>query len=70
VAAVIPIIAIVMLLLGVGLGILMMIVAGIHKADRSEQRLSDGARSNLDAATRRVLGAGGRTPAPRRDEQE
>jgi hypothetical protein len=69
-ALVIPVIAIVMLLLGAGLGIMMMIVAGIHKADRSERRLADGARGSIDAATRCVLGACARTRAPHRDEQE
>jgi hypothetical protein len=68
--AVIPVIAIVMLLLGTGLGILAMIVVGIHKTDRSKRRLADGPRSNIDAATRCFLGAGARTPAPHRDEQE
>jgi hypothetical protein len=69
-AVVIPVIAIVMLLLGAGLGILVMIVVGIHEADRPERRLAHGAHGNIDAATRRVLGAGARTPAPHRDEQE
>jgi hypothetical protein len=68
--AVIPVIAVVMLLLGAGFGIMTMIVVGIHRADRSERRLADGARGNIDAATRRVLGTGARTPAPHRDEQE
>lgn len=69
-ASIIPVIAIVMLLLGTGLGIMTMVVVGIHKADRSERRLADGARGNIDAATRHVLGAGARTPAPHRDEKE
>jgi len=69
-AAALPVIAIAMLLLGAGLGIMTMIVIGIHNADRSERRLADGARCNIDAATRHVLGAGARTPAPHRDEQE
>ena len=69
-AAVIPVIAVVMILLGAGFGILVMIVVGIHKADRSERRLADGARGNIDAATRGFLGAGARTPAPQREEQE
>jgi hypothetical protein len=69
-AVAIPVIAVVMLLLGAGLGIMTMIVVGIHRTDHSGRRLADGAHGNIDAATRRVLGAGARTPDPHRDEQE
>lgn len=69
-AAAITVIAIAMLLLGTGLGIMTMVVIGIHKADRSERRLADGPLGNVDVATRHVLGAGARTPAPHRDEKE
>ena len=69
-AAAISVVAVVIFLSGIGLGILMMIIVGIHKTDRSERRLAEGAHNTIDAATRRVLGAGTRTPASHRDEQE
>ena len=62
--------AIVVLIAGAGLGALAMIVAGIHRIDRPGHRLTDDARTPVDAATRRVLGVGVRTPARDHDEQE
>jgi hypothetical protein len=62
--------AVVMLLLGAGLGVLTMVIFGIHRVDRSDHRLTDDARTPVDAATRRVLGLGVRTPGPHRDEQD
>jgi hypothetical protein len=62
--------AVVLLIAGAGLGALAMIVAGIHRIDRPGHRLTDDARTPIDAATRRVLGVGVRTPADGHDEQE
>jgi hypothetical protein len=69
-AVAISLAAVVMLLFGAGLGVLAMVVIGIHRVDRTDHRLTDDARSHVDAATRRVLGVGVRTPGPRRDEQD
>jgi hypothetical protein len=55
--------AVVMLIAGAGLGALAMVVAGIRRVDRPGHRLYDDARTPVDAATRRVLGVGVRTPA-------
>ena len=54
---------IVVLIAGAGLGVLAVVVIGIHRIDRPGHRLSDGADTPIDAATRRVLGAGALTPA-------
>jgi hypothetical protein len=62
--------AVVLLIAGAGLGALAMVVAGIHRIDRPGHRLTDDARTPVDAATRRVLGVGVRTPANDHDEQE
>jgi hypothetical protein len=62
--------AMVLLIAGAGLGALAMVVAGIHRIDRPGHRLTDDARTPIDAATRRVLGVGVRTPHHDRDEQE
>jgi hypothetical protein len=62
--------AVVVLIAGAGLGVLAMVVAGIHRIDRPGHRLTDDARTPVDAATRRVLGVGIRTPANDGDEQE
>ena len=62
--------ATVVLIAGAGLGALAMIVAGIHRIDRPGHRLTDDACTPIDAATRRVLGVGVRTPHHDPDEQE
>jgi hypothetical protein len=62
--------AVVVLIAGAGLGALAMVVAGIHRIDRPGHRLTDDARTPVDAATRRVLGVGVRTPDHDHDEQE
>lgn len=69
-AALILIAAVVVLIAGAGFGALAMIVLGIHAADRPEhQRLTDPARTHADAATRRFLSLGARTPAHGREEE-
>jgi hypothetical protein len=60
----------VVLIAGAGLGALAMVVTGIHRIDHPGHRLTDEARTPLDAATRRVLGVGVRTPDHDRSEQE
>jgi hypothetical protein len=62
--------AAVVLIAGAGLGALAMVVAGIHRIDRPGHRLTDDARTPVDAATRRVLGVGIRTPDHDHDEQD
>jgi hypothetical protein len=62
--------AAVVLIAGAGLGALAMVVAGIHRIDRPGHRLTDDARTPVDAATRRVLGVGVRTPYRDHGEQE
>jgi hypothetical protein len=62
--------ATVVLIAGAGLGALAMVVAGIHRIDRPGHRLTDNARTPIDAATRRILGVGVRTPHHNPDEQE
>jgi hypothetical protein len=59
--------AVVMLIAGAGLGALAVVVAGIRRVDSPGHRLYDDACTPVDAATRRVLGVGVRTPA---DEQK
>jgi hypothetical protein len=54
---------VVALVTGMGLGALTVVVIGIHRIDRPEHRLTDDALNSIDAATRRVLGVGARTPA-------
>jgi hypothetical protein len=56
-------VAIVVLIAGAGLGALAVVVIGIHRVDRPGHRLDDDAETPIDAATRRVLGAGALTPA-------
>jgi hypothetical protein len=62
--------AVVVFIAGAGLGALAMVVAGIHKIDRPGHRMADDARTPVDAASRRVLGVGVRTPADDRGEQD
>jgi hypothetical protein len=62
--------AAVVLIAGAGLGALAMVVTGIHRIDRPGHRLTDAARTPVDAATRRVLGVGVRTPDHDHGEQE
>jgi hypothetical protein len=62
--------AAVMLIAGAGLGALAMVVTGIRRIDRPGHRLTDEALSPVDAATRRVLGVGVRTPDHDHREQE
>lgn len=70
-APLILITAVVVLIAGAGLGALAMIVLGIRRLDRPEhQRLTDAARTPVDAATRRVLGLGAHTPAHSREEEQ
>jgi hypothetical protein len=70
-AALILIAALVVLITGAGLGALAMVVLGIHRIDRPEhQRLTDAACTPADAATRRVLGLGARTPAHDHEEEQ
>jgi len=54
---------IVVLIAGAGLGALAVVVIGIYRIDRPGHRLDDDADTPIDAATRRVLGAGALTPA-------
>jgi hypothetical protein len=61
---------VVVLIAAAGLGALAMVVVGIRGVDRPGHCLYDDARTPVDAATRRVLGVGVRTPAHDRDEQE
>ena len=58
-AALILIVGMVVLITGAGLGALAVVVIGIRRIDRPEHRLTDGAETPIDAATRRVLRAGG-----------
>jgi hypothetical protein len=70
-AALILITAVVVHIAVAGLGALVMIVLGIRRVDRPErQRLTDAARTPVDAATRRVLGLGARTSAHSREEEQ
>jgi hypothetical protein len=57
------IVGIVLLIAGAGLGALAVVVIGIRRVDRPGHRLEDNAETPIDAATRRVLGAGALTPA-------
>jgi hypothetical protein len=54
---------IVVLITGAGLGALAVVVIGIHMIDRPGHRLKDDADTPIDAAARRVLGAGALTSA-------
>ena len=62
-AALILIFGLVVLITGAGLGALAVVIIGIRWIDRTERQLTDDADTPIDAGTRRVLGAGGRTPA-------
>jgi hypothetical protein len=66
-AALILIFGLVVLITGAGLGALAVVIIGIRWIDRTKRRLTDDANTPIDAATRRVLGAGGRTPADDRN---
>jgi hypothetical protein len=66
-AALILIAGIVVLITGAGLGALTVVVIGIRRVDRPGHRLTDDADTPIDAATRRVLGAGARTPVDDRN---
>jgi hypothetical protein len=68
-AVAILILAAVILLFGAGLGALAVVVVGIQRVDRAK-RLTDDPCTPIDAATRRVLGVGVRTPGPRHDEED
>jgi hypothetical protein len=69
-AVTIALAALVILLLGAGLGALAVIVIGIHRVDRPGHRLTDDPRTHTDAATRRFLDAGAHIPARQRNEQD
>jgi hypothetical protein len=66
-AALILIFGLVVLITGAGLGALAVVIIGIRRIDRTERRLTEGADTPIDAGTRRVLRAGGRTPADDRN---
>jgi hypothetical protein len=68
-AALILIAGIVVLMAGAGLGAFAVIVIGIHRIDCPEHRLTDDAKTPIDAATRRVLRAGARTRADDRNRR-
>jgi hypothetical protein len=51
---------------GAVLGVLVLLIVGIHRGDRA-QHLADAPRTHVEAVTRRVLGVGTRS---RRDENE
>jgi hypothetical protein len=53
---------------GAGTGVFLMIVISIHKVDRAKGLTSD-PRTPVDAATRRILGAGGHVPSRHHDEE-
>jgi hypothetical protein len=54
---VVSVLIIVTFLFGVVLGIIALLVAGIHSDDRAKT-LADAPRTRVEAATRRMLGAG------------
>jgi hypothetical protein len=66
-AVLILIVGTVVLIAGAGLGALAVVVIGIHRIDRPGHRLTDDADTSIDAATRHLLGAGGRIPADDRN---
>ncbi len=51
---------------GAVLGLLALLIVGIHTADRARS-MADGPRTHLEAVTRRVLGVGTRS---RRDDED
>jgi hypothetical protein len=57
-ALVVSVLIIVAFLFGVALGVITLIVAGIRSDDRAKT-LTDAPRTRVEAATRRMLGAGG-----------
>jgi hypothetical protein len=65
--AVISVLLAVAFLLGAGAGIFLLVIINIHRVDRAKS-LHHAPRTHLDAATRRLLGASGCTPAIRRKE--
>jgi hypothetical protein len=65
----ISVVVVVLLIAVAGAVFLAALVINIHRVDRSK-RLIDVPRTYTDAATRRVLGVGVRTPGLHSDEQE
>lgn len=57
-ALIVSVFMIVTFLFGVALGVIALIVAGIRSDDRAKT-LTDAPRTRVEAATRRMLGAGG-----------
>jgi hypothetical protein len=67
-AFVVLIAIIVVLLSGAGLGVLALIIIDIHKVDRSKC-LNDPPGTHAEAAVRRLLGVGTRTPSDGKRER-
>jgi hypothetical protein len=65
--ALIVIAAAVVLITAAGFGTIAVVAIGIHRLDRRGHRLTDDARSPIDAVTRRLLGLGARSPAHERN---
>jgi hypothetical protein len=54
---------------GAVVGVLLLLVVGIHRGDRT-RRLADAPRTHIEAVTRRVLGVGTRSYRGRTEDEE